>query len=104
MTINTVSVACMLPGGLFVFADGADFAGATGVEGAASGWVDGAGYGAFEADGFPTSLDKCMLDGGVRYLYRREQGFGVGVARRVEDLINVADFHYLAQIHNANAV
>ena len=104
MAINAVSVACMLPRGLFIFADSADFARATGVEGAAGGWVDGAGHGAFEANGFPTSLDKCVLDGGVRHLYRREQGFGVGMARGVEDLIHVANFHHLAQIHHANAV
>ena len=69
MAINAVSVACMLPGGLFVFANGANFTWATGVEGAAGGRVDGAGHGAFETDGFPTSLDKCVLDVGVRYLY-----------------------------------
>lgn len=66
-------------------------------EGAADDLRARVGRGAFEPDGF-------LLMGGIDVGSRREQGFGVGVVRRVYDFVAQSVFAYASEVHDENVV
>jgi hypothetical protein len=71
--------------------------GAAGVEAAARGRVGGAGRLAVQRDPFAGRAEDRLGD-------RREQRAGIGMARRLEDLVGGAELDDLAEVHHRDPV